>query len=211
LRQVRLSTNCSARAEFADFAPRFEFVRIQNADAKCQPIQLSKNLAPDQIGTSHSRWGVHTALQRHKAIKNPASSAGLSRPHTAGRFCAMLDYCLTCVRNRPHFRVEIRESLIAPDNHSYSPDESKVYQNLLIRQGVVFKIVQKLWISCCKWASGVPKNLRPLPPASPSQPHPTTSSSWRLRHRRFDPPHCRPDRSSCHRPLRGPRAPCRRS
>jgi len=48
--------------------------------------------------------------------------------------------------------VEIRESLIAPDNHSYSPDESKVYQNLLIRQGVLFKIVQKLWISCLKWA-----------------------------------------------------------
>ena len=75
-------------------------------DANCQPIQLSKNLAPDRIETPHSRRGVRTVSQRREAIKNPASSAGPSRPRIAGRIRTKLDNCLTCIRNRPHFRVD---------------------------------------------------------------------------------------------------------
>jgi hypothetical protein len=46
LRQVRLSTNCSARAEFADFVPRYEFVRIQNAVQNASLFSCQRTLLP---------------------------------------------------------------------------------------------------------------------------------------------------------------------
>ena len=46
LRQVRLSTNCSARAEFADFAPRPAFVRMQNAIRNASLFSCQRSLLP---------------------------------------------------------------------------------------------------------------------------------------------------------------------
>ena len=56
--------------------------------------------------------------KRSETIKNPASSAGPTRPHILGRVRAMLDWLLTCVRNRPHSRqILVPESPIAPDTN----------------------------------------------------------------------------------------------
>jgi len=77
-------------------------------------------------------------LQRGKTIKNPASSAGPSRPNlprTGSRDARLICY--------PEFVIDLAcdrpiETLNAPDSHIYSSDEWRVYQNLLARQAVLF-------------------------------------------------------------------------
>ncbi len=74
----------STRAELAVCPPK-------NWRTFASLIQLSKNLRPAPGGASRSY---------REEIKNPASSAGPSRPW---RDRAMLDVFLSCIRNQPHF------------------------------------------------------------------------------------------------------------
>jgi hypothetical protein len=80
--QVRLSTICSARAEFADFRITSRIRANPSRDTKCQPIQLSKIFASGPAEPSRSWRNVHSPFYQKggEAIKNPASSAGPSRP-----------------------------------------------------------------------------------------------------------------------------------
>jgi hypothetical protein len=63
-------------------------VRIRanpSRNTKCQPIQLSKIFVSQATEPSHSRWGVRFLIfeeysKGRETIKNPASSAGPSRP-----------------------------------------------------------------------------------------------------------------------------------
>jgi len=103
--QVRLSTNCSARAEFAENASLHCILANAAGDAPCQPIQLSKNNVSGIAEPPRSRRDVRPCVKQDaKQIKNPASSAGPIRPHKLGRLRAMLDCFLSGIRNRPHFR-----------------------------------------------------------------------------------------------------------
>src|SRR3984893_10897777 len=88
--QARLSTICSARAEFADFISRPGFVRILAAIQNASLFSCQRSLCParpDRLAPGET-FALHC-----ETIKNPASSAGPSRPQ-AGRVCAMLDYLL---------------------------------------------------------------------------------------------------------------------
>jgi hypothetical protein len=90
--QVRLSTNCSARAEFADYAP-YRSVLV-NASSRCAMPAYSvvKELCLRLTRTAPLPAGRSLPFtQRIEAIKNPASSAGPNRPHIAGRVRAKLD------------------------------------------------------------------------------------------------------------------------
>jgi hypothetical protein len=94
--QARLSTICSARAEFADFRITSRIRANPSRDTKCQPIQLSKIFVSGTAGPSRARRNVRSPFfsKGGKTIKNPASSAGPSRPDIPGRVRAMLDYLL---------------------------------------------------------------------------------------------------------------------
>jgi hypothetical protein len=46
IEQARLSTICSARAEFADFIPRLAFVRMQNAVQNASLFSCQRSLRP---------------------------------------------------------------------------------------------------------------------------------------------------------------------
>jgi hypothetical protein len=70
--QVRLSTNCSARAEFAENAPLHHILSNAAGDAPCQPIQLSKNNVSGSTGPPRSRRDVRPCLkQRRETNKKP--------------------------------------------------------------------------------------------------------------------------------------------
>jgi hypothetical protein len=94
--QARLSTICSARAEFADFRITSRIRANPSRDTKCQPIQLSKIFVSGSSELPQSRRSIHSPFfsKGRETIKNPASSAGPSRPKMPGRVRAMLDYLL---------------------------------------------------------------------------------------------------------------------
>ena len=64
-------------------------------NTKCQPIQLSKIAVPGSSEPFRAWRNVRPPhFQSVGTIKNPASSAGPSRPNIPGRVRAMLDYLL---------------------------------------------------------------------------------------------------------------------
>jgi hypothetical protein len=74
---------CSSRICRFRIASRIRANPSRNT--KCQPIQLSKNFVSQATEPSHSRWGVRFLIfedysKGRETIKNPASSAGPSRP-----------------------------------------------------------------------------------------------------------------------------------
>ena len=81
--QARLSTICSARAEFADFVYTYGIRANPRRNTKCQPIQLSKISVSGSSEPSRAWRNVHPLFSSKSdgTIKNPASSAGPSRPN----------------------------------------------------------------------------------------------------------------------------------
>src|ERR1700675_2327213 len=85
--QARLSTICSARAEFADFVSRPGFVRIPAAIQNASLFSCQRSLCPARPNRP-APGGTFTRLffqKGRETIKNPASSAGPSRPQLSGR------------------------------------------------------------------------------------------------------------------------------
>jgi hypothetical protein len=88
---------------------------MKNAMGNASLFSCQRTLRPKPPDRS-APGGTFTPFLKRQNKKNPASSAGLNRPQTYGRVRAKLDSCLTCIRNRPHFREVFLESPIAPDN-----------------------------------------------------------------------------------------------
>ena len=68
--QARLSTICSARAEFADFAPRLAFVRMQNAIQNASLFSCQRSLRPELLDRP-TPGGTFTSLKMRQSNKKP--------------------------------------------------------------------------------------------------------------------------------------------
>ena len=141
--QARLSTICSARAEFADFIPRLAFVRMQNAVRNASLFSCQRTLCP-QLLDRPTPGGTFTPSKKRQNNKKP----GVERRAKPSEFTrtGSRDARLICY---PEFVIDLAcdrpiETLNAPDSHNYSSDEWRVYQNLLARQAVLFTSVRIL-------------------------------------------------------------------
>src|SRR5712664_2628663 len=70
IEQARLSTICSARAEFADFAPRLAFVRMQNAMQNASLFSCQRSLRPELLDRP-TPGGTFTPLTTRQSNKKP--------------------------------------------------------------------------------------------------------------------------------------------
>jgi hypothetical protein len=143
IEQARLSTICSARAEFADFAPRLAFVRMQNALQNASLFSCQRSLRPEQLDRS-APGGTFTTFVTRQSNKKPGVERR-AKP-SADKRTGSRDARLNCY---PEFVFDLAcdrplETPNAPDSHSYSSDESRVYQKLVLRQAVLFKDVRIL-------------------------------------------------------------------
>src|SRR5271169_890654 len=141
--QARLSTICSARAEFADFALRPGFVRIPAATRNASLFSCQRSLRPELLDHP-TPGGTFTRFTTRQSNKKPGVERR-AKPSESTR-TGSRDARLICY---PEFVIDLAcdrpfVTLNAPDNHSYSSDEWEVYQILLARQAVVFTIVRIL-------------------------------------------------------------------
>ena len=144
IEQARLSTICSARAEFADFAPRLAFVRMQNAIQNASLFSCQRSLCPallDRLAPGETLTPFTTRQNNKKpGVERRAKPSVCAR--TGSRDARLICY--------PEFVIDLAcdrsfETLNAPEcSSSYSPDESEVYQNPISRQAVVSRIVRIL-------------------------------------------------------------------
>ena len=143
IEQARLSTICSARAEFADFIPRLAFVRMQNAIQNASLFSCQRYLRPvllDRLAPGETFTPFITRQSNKKpGVERRAKPSETTR--TGSRDARLICY--------PEFVIDLAcdrpfVTLNAPDSHSYSSDEWRVYQNLLARQAVLFTGVRIL-------------------------------------------------------------------
>jgi len=80
--QVRLSTNCSARAEFAENAPLHRILPNAAGDAPCQPIQLSKNVVSGFAEPPRSRRDVRPCLKQSRETNKKPGVERRANPPT---------------------------------------------------------------------------------------------------------------------------------
>ena len=133
IEQARLSTICSARAEFADFAPRLAFVRMQNAIRNASLFSCQRSLRPETPDRP-APGGTLTPSTTRQSNKKPGVERR-AKPSEYSTRTGSRDARLICY---PEFVIDLacERSLVtlnAPDDsqhltHSYSPDEWRVYQ-----------------------------------------------------------------------------------
>jgi hypothetical protein len=115
--QARLSTICSARAEFADFAPRLAFVRMQNAIRNASLFSCQRSLRPETPDRP-APGGTLTPSTTRQSNKKPGVERR-AKPSAYNR-TGSRDARLICY---PEFVIDLTcdRSLVtlnAPDNHS---------------------------------------------------------------------------------------------
>jgi hypothetical protein len=89
--QARLSTICSARAEFADFAPRLAFVRMQNALQNASLFSCQRSLRPE-FPDRPTPGGTFTPFTTRQNNKKPGvERRAKPSEFPPGRVRAMLD------------------------------------------------------------------------------------------------------------------------
>src|SRR6202051_3543509 len=141
--QARLSTICSARAEFADFLPRLAFVRMTNAVRNASLFSCQRTLCPELLDRP-TPGGTFTPFTTRQNNKKPGVERR-AKPSVDVR-TGSRDARLICY---PEFVIDLAcdrsfLTLNAPDSHNYSPDEWRVYQKLVLRQAVLFTSVRIL-------------------------------------------------------------------
>jgi hypothetical protein len=141
--QARLSTICSARAEFADFVLRPGFVRIPAATQNASLFSCQRSLRPELLDRP-APGGTFTPFTTRQSNKKP----GVERRAKPSAYIrtGSRDARLICY---PEFVIDLAceksiEPLNAPDRYSYSSDEWRVYQNPFARQAAVSKRVRIL-------------------------------------------------------------------
>jgi hypothetical protein len=115
IEQARLSTICSARAEFADFIPRLAFVRMQNAVQNASLFSCQRSLRPE-LPDRPTPGGTFTSIKMRQSNKKPGVERR-AKPSTYMR-TGSRDARLICY---PEFVIDLAcdrsfLTLIAPDN-----------------------------------------------------------------------------------------------
>jgi len=91
IEQARLSTICSARAEFADFAPRLAFVRMQNAIQNASLFSCQRTLRPELLDRP-TPGETFTPFKKRRNNKKPGvERRAKPSEFPPGRVRAMLD------------------------------------------------------------------------------------------------------------------------
>jgi hypothetical protein len=91
IEQARLSTICSARAEFADFAPRLAFVRMQNVLQNASLFSCQRSLRPELLDRP-APGGTSTPFTTRRNNKKPGvERRAKPSAYIPGRVRAMLD------------------------------------------------------------------------------------------------------------------------
>jgi hypothetical protein len=116
---------------------------MQNAIRNASLFSCQRSLRPELLDRS-TPGGTFTPFTTRQNNKKP----GVERRAKPSEFTrtGLRDARLICY---PEFVIDLAcdrpiETLNAPDSHNYSSDESRVYQNLLARQAVLFTSVRIL-------------------------------------------------------------------
>ena len=117
IEQARLSTICSARAEFADFAPRLAFVRMQNALQNASLFSCQRTLRPELLDRP-TPGGTLAPSKKRRNNKKPGVERR-AKPSACNR-TGSRDARLICY---PEFVIDLAceksiETLNAPDNYN---------------------------------------------------------------------------------------------